>query len=513
MRRPAALTALIGALATLLLAGPAVSATLTNPLREVANLGVSAERTTHPPSLAYLAGMSEATAAYQAARQKIDSGRQPNPNPCTLILLCPVDPQLQDWTSLGGIVEPVLFTARSGATLSGHVWATSAGPAKRPLIEFINGSVIGYEQGYWFLAQTLARAGFVVLTFDAQGEGMSDQFGQAPDQLEGSTAGTPVLSYPQTKSLGGTGTPFYDGGEDALDFALSTPIDPYVPVPSRSSGTSHAAKQQQRVDAGLDNAYDPLWNMIDRTRIGISGHSYGAVAASWIGQADHRVGAVVALDNLCLPTQPSPDEATAVFQTSAQAGGPFAVPPICFGYPGSDPAPTPRVPSLGITADYLLTSEPYLVEPPAAVKNSASLAFSRAGIDTGEIVIRGGTHLDFVDVPFVPATIRGIDLITWYTTAWFAKYLEHAPGADAMLTTTRWRTDARSAAYAPDHSANALSWHYPSRLDIVRSNGARFDCEHLRTGCAGQAPTASDCGPTAYSFLAVDLRTVAWTRC
>ena len=28
--------------------------------------------------------------------------------------------------------RPVLFTARNGATLSGHVWATVAGPAKRP---------------------------------------------------------------------------------------------------------------------------------------------------------------------------------------------------------------------------------------------------------------------------------------------------------------------------------------------------------------------------------------------
>jgi hypothetical protein len=46
---------------------------------------------------------------------------------------CAGDERLYDWQAKGyGIVRPVLFTARDGATLSGHVWATRAGPAKRP---------------------------------------------------------------------------------------------------------------------------------------------------------------------------------------------------------------------------------------------------------------------------------------------------------------------------------------------------------------------------------------------
>jgi hypothetical protein len=39
------------------------------------------------------------------------------------------------------LVRPVLFTARDGATLFGHIWATVAGPAKRPGIVITNGSV------------------------------------------------------------------------------------------------------------------------------------------------------------------------------------------------------------------------------------------------------------------------------------------------------------------------------------------------------------------------------------
>src|SRR5213079_2512650 len=148
---------------------------------------------------------------------------------------CAGDARLYDWQAKGyGIVEPVLFTARSGATISGHVWATRSGPAKRPGIVITNGSIQADEQLYWFVAQTLAKAGYVVLTSDPQGQGQSDEFGESPDQNEGSPAQT-------------DGRPFYDGTEDALDFFLSTPKHPYEPAPSCDSGTSHAAKQDRRV--------------------------------------------------------------------------------------------------------------------------------------------------------------------------------------------------------------------------------------------------------------------------
>jgi len=88
---------------------------------------------------------------------------------------CAGDARLYDWGPKGyGIVKPVLFTARSGATISGHVWATGSGPAKRPGIVITNGSIQADEQMYWFVAQTLTKAGYVVLTSDPQGQGQSD---------------------------------------------------------------------------------------------------------------------------------------------------------------------------------------------------------------------------------------------------------------------------------------------------------------------------------------------------
>src|SRR3954447_9098106 len=194
---------------------------------------------------------------------------------------CAGDVRLYDWQAKGyGIVQPVLWTARNGATISGHVWATRAGPAKRPGIVITNGSVQADEQMYWFAAQALAKAGYVVLTWDPQGQGQSDTRGEAPDEDEG----TPAQS---------DGRPFFDGTEDAIDFFLSTPARPFAPVSSCETGTSHTPKQVRRVRAGLDAAFNPFWALLDPDRLGLAGHSYGAAGVSYIGQWDPRVDAIV----------------------------------------------------------------------------------------------------------------------------------------------------------------------------------------------------------------------------
>ena len=58
-------------------------------------------------------------------------------------------------------------------------------------------------------------------------------------------------------------------------------------------------------------------------------------------------------------------------------------------------------------------------------KSKESLAYSQAGVDSGEIIIRGGSHLDFSFIPnqAFGASLRGPDMIAWYTSAWFDKYL------------------------------------------------------------------------------------------
>lgn len=480
---------------------------------ELANLASSTQNATAHADLT--AGLIAATAAYQQTRLATllaDSERQPNPNPCTTIAACPIDPRLQSWANGSGIVAPVIYTSRSGATMSGHVWATKSGPAKRPGIVIINGSIIGFEQIYAYAAQALAKAGFVVMTFDSQGEGMSDQFGETPDQLEDAFSGDPVLGLlgPQ-QGPGGNGLPFYDGGTDALNFFLSTPGTTYSPVPSRTSNTSHAAKQTRRVASGLNNAYNPFWQMLDSSRIGIAGHSYGAVAASWLAQEDPRVTTAVAWDELCLPVSPAPDEFTA-FATAPvnklvgliQAPALYGFSSQCFGAPAG-PAPAVTKPAMGLTSDYLLVPAPYLAPPETDNKGVASLTYSQKGLDTASIVIAGGTHYEYNDVPAaLPATLHGIDMVTWYTTAWFSKYLKQDPKADAMLMTTRWRNDSQTSPTGTASSVNLYSWHYRSRLAIHLANGQAYNCEDLHKGCTGQTAKANDNGITNYSFVAVD---------
>ncbi|HEV3227942.1 MAG TPA: hypothetical protein VGY97_00600 [Solirubrobacteraceae bacterium] len=396
---------------------------------------------------------------------------------------CAGDVRLYDWQSKGyGIVQPVLFTARSGATISGHVWATRSGPATRPVIVITNGSVQADEQLYWYAAQALAKAGYVVLTSDPQGQGQSDEQGEAPDQNEGSPAQT-------------DGRPFFDGTEDAINFMLSNPSHPYEPVPSCSSGTSHAPKQDRRVKARLDAPYNPFWQLVDPSRLGIAGHSYGAAGVSYIGQWDPRVKAIVAWDNLAAP---NPNQTT-----GASGGGPSEQP--CPAHPANRSVAPVTKPALAMSADYFIPPQPNTSDPDPLGKSTESLAYSKLGVDTGELIIRGGTHYDFSWIPNqgFPASLRGADMIAWYTTAWFDKYVKGDPTADQRLLTNRWRVDGQEAAIdQPNHDGNMFSFYYRSRLDIHLASGGTFDCESMRPGCPGL--TSADGYQGDYSYIALD---------
>jgi hypothetical protein len=90
-------------------------------------------------------------------------------------------------------------------------------------------------------------------------------------------------------------------------------------------------------------------------------------------------------------------------------------------------------------------------------------------------------------------------MITWYTTAWFDKYVKGDATADRRLTTGRWRSDAEEGAVDPTGDPNMFSFYYPSRLDIGLAGGGRFVCEDMRPGCPGV--TSDDGEPAKYSYL------------
>jgi dienelactone hydrolase len=418
-----------------------------------------------------------------------DPERNPNANVCAhRFNECAGDVRFYDFgkdscTDSGpcGIATPVLFEDRSGATLSGTVWATADGPAQRPGIVITTGSVQAPETLYWGIAATLAKHGYVVLTYDVHGQGQSDTFGQAPDQGES----VPAQS----------GRPFFDNTEDALDFLLSSPASPYVPRNSCTSGTSHAAWHDQRVADGFNTAFNPLHSLVDSSRIGIAGHSFGAQGVSFVGQKDPRVDAVVAWDNL---------------QASTEGGGTAATSQTCPSDPDSRTAVPLTKPALGMSADYFLVPQPYTSDPDPQSKNSGFIAYKGAGVDSMQVNIRGGTHYEFsflpgntVNYPFGTATLRGMHMTNWYTAAWFDRYVK---GGDATaqdrLLTDRWRDDAigESVDSSSTPDGNLYSFYFPSRYDLDNS-GTEAVCDDVRSaeGCASLAP---DGLPADYSYLA-----------
>ena len=399
---------------------------------------------------------------------------------------CAGDVRFYDWKRGGAAMrKPFLFTARSGATLSGSMWATKRGPEKRPAVVLTTGSVQAPETLYWGQAATLAKHGYVVLTYDVQGQSRSDILGEAPDTQEG------VPSQ--------AGQPFYDGSEDALDFLLSKPGRPYEPRLSCGNanggiGTSHAPKQERRVEDGFNAAFNPLHKLVDRKRIGIAGHSLGASAVSYIGQVDRRVDAIVAYDNL-----------------SAPAEGGFEA-PECPSTPNSRPENVSITkPAIGISNDYGIFQTPYLSDPDPQAQNEGFLAYKDAGVDSMQVNIRGGTHQESAFIPgnttgptpLGAATLRGGDVIAWYTTAWFDRFVKCRSnsceaGADRRLLSDRWQADAPGQAVDQNDDGNLYSFYLRSRFDFADASGDRQVCDDMRAGCSN---LAADGKPVPYSFV------------
>lgn len=189
------------------------------------------------------------------------------------------DPYRLDWERQGrGLQVPFAYNNRDGARIEGELWAPRTNhvdpvtgkrnPGPYPAVVITTGSIGGVKEMYWWAAQGLAEAGYVVMTYDVQGQGQSEVFPHAPD---GSIAcdldGCPGVPFQQEAN-------FVEGTEDALDWFLS--------------------------------ARNPLGGLVDASRVGLAGHSLGATAVTKVGNRDPRVDAVVAWDGANLPADQEP---------------------------------------------------------------------------------------------------------------------------------------------------------------------------------------------------------------
>lgn len=137
------------------------------------------------------------------------------------------------------------FDNRKGQALKATAWAPTKARVKQlgfsePLPGIVySGGVLSAEPMYYWFAETMARAGYVVLTYDVSGQGRSEGFstGNAPEDLE-----------------------------DALDFFFSDDM--------------------------------PFATRLDHARVGTAGHSMGAGAVQTVGSNGGRVKAISAQSDL-----------------------------------------------------------------------------------------------------------------------------------------------------------------------------------------------------------------------
>jgi dienelactone hydrolase len=391
------------------------------------------------------------------------------------------NPYRSEWSGKRGLTVPVAFTNRYGALLRGDVFAPLPGAkdpytgralhAPYPGVVFTTGSVQGSERMYWWLAQDLAERGYVVLTYDVQGQGTSETLphegpaglaGCAGPTGKGETGLCDGVPFQQTSN-------FVYGTEDAIDFFLSTPSHHYRnPV----AGTT-------RVDR-----YNPLWALYDASpdphpvtpgrtsRLGIAGHSLGAQAVSYVQAVDRRVSAVVALDKLS-------------GSSSFTALGPMK----------------PVVPSLGLQSEYGFNVYPYTMShgssiapqpgppdqgpDPMREESTGFTTWKKAKVDTMVIVPRASTHLEYTDITLaLPASRYGQDVASHYSQAWFDKYLKHDAGADTRLLATSFSylepVDVGVWKPVTLKRADRLSFYYCSGY-AMRSTGVDDDIAEV--GC------------------------------
>lgn len=381
-------------------------------------------------------------------------------------------------------VIPVLFYDRGCARISGRVWAPRNGINGLPAVVIENGSVQAPEPLYWWMAQALVRAGYVVMTFDPRGQGRSDQ--QTPGGEQGSNANAAV---------------FWNGLVDAIDFFRSSSAQPY-PHNTTCAGSYPTAA----------TAFNPLIARIDATRLGIAGHSLGAIGVTvvqsygapggepWPGKIDTQnpVKVVVAWDGIPGAEGGTGGAAGTLAGLPAPIFGPLSA---LIGGDANRPPIVPRVPIMGQNGEYGLTPAPFLQPPDPEGQKGGFSAWKTANLPVFELTVQGSSHYEWSLLPTFPTsswckTVEdgrckpgkdggwGRPMAEHYTVAWFDRWLKN-PGEAGYCD-----ADARLLADA-DWTAR-YSFYFRSARRFSDRGGSLHNCDDIRAGMTA-IPEGLDC--------------------
>lgn len=368
------------------------------------------------------------------------------------------NPLRAGWSGTRGVARKVAFTNRYGALLRGTVYRPKAGArdpytGKRlrgpfPGVVITEGSIQGSEGMYAWLAQDLAERGYVVLTYDVQGQGTSETLPHEESPLHQDT-----LPFCDPRACDGVPSQqlanFTTGTVDALDFFTSTPAHHYPNAPIQGASTY--------------SPYNPFWRSFDRsrdrtptapgrrTRIAIIGHSLGGTAVSQVQATDRRVAAVVALDKLA----------------SADT--------------------TPKVPALAVQSEYFFEPTPALTAPdPGRERATGFDGWRKAGVDSMLVVPRASTHLEYTDIPLVlPASRYGQDLTSVYVQRWLDRYLKGRAAKPLLARSFRYLEPVGNGTWSPValDRGDLLSTYYCSAYSVRTAHGVRRSGDIAHVGC------------------------------
>lgn len=356
-------------------------------------------------------------------------------------------------------VTPVVYYDEGCARISGRVWAPRGLGNGLPGIVIENGSIQAPEPLYWWAAQALVRAGYVVMTFDPRGQGRSDF--QTPQGEQGGNFNSAV---------------FWEGLVNAIDFFRSSSVAPYP------HNDTCAGSYPTEV-----TPFNPHIQRIDPSRLGIAGHSLGATGVSVV-QSYGAEGAE-AWPGLLDTTNPVD---VIVAWDSLSSGGDVV----------------PRVPAMGQTSEYGFTPAPAAQPPEPEAHKNAYRAWQEAGVPVFQFTIQGSSHFEWSNIPSFPTSSWcadssegrcadgwGMPMAEHYTVAWFDRWLKQAgePGfGDAdqrLLADTDWH--------------ERYSFYHRSARDYPDRSGARQLCEDIRAGCESAGTGGGGSGAPAPWLLLI----------
>jgi fermentation-respiration switch protein FrsA (DUF1100 family) len=358
---------------------------------------------------------------------------------------CDGDPyrRLEAWNGVRGQVSEVSYANRYGATIRADLWAP-----KTPFTDPVTGAVTsgpfpgviivsgyGFERfRYRAFAQGLAESGYIVLTFDPQGQGDSD-FSPNPTSTYCDPEG--AWREPQEMDIQETGE---CAGQDPQPEATTQDL-PYLPPillfqDARGVQPLYDSIRPRFVFGALDAAAwllsgsNPLRSLLDGTRLGVAGHSIGAYAAMMVANGDplrrFRAGiswdSFAYLDNGVGPTVPT------MFQQSEQENliGPRYAPP-----------PDPEA------------------LHPARLSYGA---FLTSCVDTKFLVLRSSTHREwsyFGPGFFTEASRKGERVALYESLAWLDRYVKGATPSHPRRHGSAQSRDALRRLNAPTFDSSA----------------------------------------------------------